>query len=272
MSLNESQAARNKSGDEHSSESNGGDTGREHPCENCHAGCCRAFVVPLTGADILRIERGLNLTFWDFACRWADPEGQIARQHAPHFYFDDEPGTPFVISLMHRVSEVFPRTTCCRFLLEGTPDAEHSLGRSRCGIHSLRPATCRVFPTKFNATGELALIQEIPLPTRDHDEAVYDLCSRQWEPADLDPVEPLHDLIVARYEMQYFHRLAEQWNQSPRPWAVFPDFLRMVYSQRLVNESPVNATTSEPVTGSSQLDDEPQTIPFPGAKRRSRAA
>jgi Fe-S-cluster containining protein len=248
------------------------DSGHENPCENCHAGCCRAFAVPLTGADILRIERGLNLTFWDFACRWADPEGQIARQHAPHFFFDDEPDTPFVISLMHRVSENFPQTTCCRFLLEGTPDADHPLGRSRCGIHNLRPATCRVFPTKFNATGELAVIQDIPRPTRDGGESVYDLCSRQWEPADLDPVEPLHDLIVARYEMQFFHRLADQWNQSPRPWAVFPDFLRMVYSQRLVNESSLATNTSEPETTSSQNDDEPHTIPFPGTERKSRAA
>ena len=245
---------------------------RETPCDNCHAGCCRAFAVPLTGADILRIERGLNLTFWDFACRWADPEGQIAQQHAPHFYFDDEPGTPFVISLMHRVSDVFPQTTCCRFLEEGEPNAEHPLGRSRGGIHSLRPATCRVFPTKFNATGELAVIQEVSIPTRNGEDPVYDLCSRPWEPAELDPVEPLHDLIVARYEMQFFHRLADQWNQSPRSWDVFPDFLRMVYSQRLVNESSVSTTAAEPATVESQADDRPHTISFPGVEQKSRAA
>ncbi len=222
--------------------------------------------MPITGADILRIERGLNLTFWDFACRWADPEGQIARQHAPHFYFDDEPDTPFVISLMHRVSEVYPQTTACRFLVEGTPDTEHLLGRSRCGIHSLRPATCRVFPTKFNATGELAVIQEIPPPSRDGDEAVYDLCSRQWEPADLDPVEPLHDLIVARYEMQFFQ--LSRRPVEPVPALAFPDFLRMVYSQRMVNESSPAATATE-VT-SSQADDECARFCSPAPERKSR--
>ena len=26
-------------------------------CLDCHAGCCRSFAVPITGADVLRIER-----------------------------------------------------------------------------------------------------------------------------------------------------------------------------------------------------------------------
>ncbi|MBI1313493.1 YkgJ family cysteine cluster protein [bacterium] len=244
------------------------------PCENCHAGCCRAFAVPLTGADILRIERGLNLSFWDFACRWADPVGQIAQQYAPHFYFDDEPGTPFVIALMHRVSEVFPETTCCRFLTEGVPNETQPLGQSHCGIYDIRPAACRVFPTKFNATGELALIQDIPDRTREGDNAIYDLCSRQWEPSDLDPVQPLHDLIIARYEMQFFHQLAEQWNQEPRPWEIFPDFLRLIYSQRLMRESATTVPTHSAATPdlTQSPDDAPTVLSFPDVERQSRAA
>ncbi len=252
------------------------------PCENCHAGCCRSFVVPLTGADILRIERGLNLSFWDFACRWADPEGQIAQHYAPHFHFEDEPGTPFVISLMHNNSAVFPETTRCRFLMEGEPDQEHPLGQSRCGIYQHRPAACRVFPTKLNATEELALIHDIPERTREGEGQVYDLCSRQWEPSDLDPVQPLHDLIVAKYEMRFFHQLAEMWNREPRPWEVFPDFVRMVYEQRLTREQPVEAEELEPATVplpqtpagdvTPAHGDEPVVIPFPGTERPSRAA
>ena len=63
------------------------------PCEDCHAGCCRSFAVPVSGADIMRIENGLGLSFWDFVCRWEDPDGRIALNYAPHFFFEDEPET-----------------------------------------------------------------------------------------------------------------------------------------------------------------------------------
>jgi hypothetical protein len=58
-------------------------------CESCHAGCCRAFAVPITGADILRIEGRLGLDFREFACRWSGPDGAISRNAAPQFVFDD---------------------------------------------------------------------------------------------------------------------------------------------------------------------------------------
>jgi Fe-S-cluster containining protein len=132
------------------------------PCEDCHAGCCRSFAVPVSGADIMRIEYGLGLSFWDFVCRWEDPDGRIALNYAPHFFFDDEPETQFVISLMHHESEYFKETTRCRFLTEGAPDEEHSLGQARCGIYNFRPGACRVFPTKFDPASELAVIHGFP--------------------------------------------------------------------------------------------------------------
>ncbi len=88
----------------------------------CHAGCCRSFAVPVTGADILRIQREQQLSFWDFVCRWEDPESKIARNYAPHFHFADEPDTPFVVCLTHTASQSFPETSKCGFLVE---DAAH---------------------------------------------------------------------------------------------------------------------------------------------------
>jgi Fe-S-cluster containining protein len=156
------------------------------PCEDCHAGCCRSFAVPVSGADIMRIEYGLGLSFWDFVCRWEDPDGRIALNYAPHFFFDDEPETQFVISLMHHESEYFKETTRCRFLTEGAPDEEHSLGQARCGIYNFRPGACRVFPTKFDPASELAVIHDVPERSRDGDSKVYDLfprpCLRIWIP------------------------------------------------------------------------------------------
>jgi hypothetical protein len=109
-------------------------------------------------------------------------------------------------------------------------------GQARCGIYNFRPGTCRVFPPKFDPANKLAVIQEIPERSRDGDAEVYDLCSRPWEPSDLDPVQPLHHLVVARYEMQFFRSIAELWNRNPQPWSVFPDFLRLVYARRVVCE------------------------------------
>lgn len=205
-------------------------------CDGCHAGCCRAFAVPVTGADILRIERNLGLDFWDFVCRWSDPTGAIAAHYAPHFYFEDEPETPFVISLTHAASKYFSGTTKCRFLTECEPDEEHPLGQARCGIYGSRPQACRVFPTKFNDSCELALIHDIPDWTREDEHPVYELCPRQWLPEDLDPVQPLHDLVVAKFEMQLFRNLATVWNETPRPWNLFPNFLHMIYEKRVMLE------------------------------------
>lgn len=216
-------------------------------CESCHAGCCRSFAVPLTGADIIRIEGELGLRFWDFACRWADPDGKIALNYAPHFHFSDEPETPFVISLIHSESTYFSKTAKCRFLTEGQPDAEHPLGVSRCGIYKSRPSACRAFPTKLNETNELVIIHDVPDRGRSGDEPVYNLCSRQWEPADVDGLEMFQDLVVTKYEMEFFHKLAGLWNRSPRAWSVFPDFLHIVYSSRVMLESEQLAH-SEPAT------------------------
>lgn len=218
-----------------------------HVCQDCHAGCCRSFAVPVTGADILRMEREIGLSFWDFACRWADPDGTIAREYAPHFRFEDEPGTPFVIALQHAASENFPETTKCRFLAEEPPSDELPLGRARCSVHASRPSTCRVFPTKFDETAELVVLQDVPPSGRVGDEAVYSLCPRPWTPADVDPLEAPANLVVAKYEMDFFRQVAELWNRRPRSWQLFPDFLRIAYGSRVVQRTP---------------EEEPSSIPF----------
>lgn len=207
------------------------------PCQNCHAGCCRSFAVPLTGADILRIERDLKTNFWEFACRWADRDGRIAQKYAPHFHFSDEPATPFVICLLHEASALFPRTTRCRFLDESAPDAGHPLGVGRCGIYGSRPAACRAFPTKFNAAGDLVLIHDVPADPPGAAHPVHALCPREWEVSDIDPIEAVQDLSAARYEMAVFHQVAATWNRRPQAWEVFPEFLRLVYSRRIVREA-----------------------------------
>jgi hypothetical protein len=207
------------------------------PCSSCHAGCCRSFAVPVTGADIIRIERQLRLSFWDFVCRWADVDNRVAHGLVPHFFFPDMPETPFVICLLHSDSVFLPGTTKCRFLREGEPDADHPMGEARCGAYGVRPLACRVFPTKFNATGDLALLCDVPTTARSDPHPAYELCPREWELSDIDPVQAVQDLVLIKYEIAFFREVAAAWNRSPRPWTVFPDFLHLVYSHRVQRDS-----------------------------------
>ena len=219
-------------------------------CATCHAGCCRSFAVPVSGADILRIQKQQNLSFWDFVCRWADSKGEIALNHAPQFYFNDEPQTPFVICLRHEASAQFPGTARCQFLQEGAPTAENPLGISKCGIYADRPAACRAFPARMNSTGELAIVYDIPRFGRKEEIPSYRLCGRAWRPQDLDPIQHVQDLVVAQFEMNFFHRLAAAWNRRPGVWSDFPQFLEFVYAERVQADERVDvpeAPAEEPV-------------------------
>ena len=203
------------------------------PCSSCHAGCCRAFAVPITGADILRIMNRRGVDFWDFVCRWSDPKGTIARNFAPQFYFQDDPGVPYVICLILEPSEQFPGTTKCRFLHETPPTEEHPLGVASCSIHSERPSTCRAFPTRLSSDLDLVVLHDVPASGRPGQHEVYNLCPRPFEPSDIDPLVQFQDLIVARGEMKFFHSLADSWNRDPGAWSLFPEFLKIVYSSRV---------------------------------------
>jgi hypothetical protein len=105
---------------------------------------------------------------------------------------------------------------------------------ARCGIYHQRPAACRAFPTKLNETGELAIIHPVPERGRGGTDPAYELCPREWEPADLDPIGTVQDLVVAKYEMQFFSQLSKIWNRAPRDWELFPEFLHAVYAGRVL--------------------------------------
>ena len=211
-------------------------------CEGCSAGCCRAFAVPITGADILRIMSVQALSFWDFVCRWADPKGIIARNHAPQFRFSDEPDMPYVICLSHSESELFPHATKCQFLEECPPSREAPRGEGRCGIYDTRPGACRAFPVRLAPQQGLAILYEVPANGRAGNDPAYQLCPRPWSTSDVDPITHLQDLVVARYEMEVFHLLAQAWNRTPGAWKDFPAFLEQVYSRRVQGPSLAEVT------------------------------
>jgi hypothetical protein len=203
------------------------------------------------GADIIRIEDCLGLDFWEFGCRWADPDGRIARNTAPHVYFEDEPQTPFVICLKHEPSAIHPETTACRFLVECEPDDAQPLGTSRCGIYATRPAACRCFPGKLSDSRELVVLSDLSQISPRGENPIYELCPRPWSPDDVDSIQLTQDLVVLQHELDFFRRVATFWNAAPRAWELFPEFLRSVYRRRVAAERPQDG------------DHDVATIPFP---------
>ena len=119
---------------------------------------------------------------------------------------------------------------------------------------------CRAFPTKLNQTGELAILYDIPPHGRNQENPVYDLCPGEWKPSDLDPLQTVQDLVVAKYEMAFFHQLARLWNRAPRSWSLFPDFLKLAYAGRVIREEDAAENA------------EPETIKFPLVRTGFRQA
>jgi Fe-S-cluster containining protein len=200
------------------------------PCTGCHAGCCRAFAVPLTGADIVRIMRDQKRAFREFVCRWADAEGAISRNIAPQFLFDDDPETPFVIGLLQNESGTYPGTRKCHFLTERSPDAEQQ-SASICSIYESRPAACRVFPFRFDAAGEIAV--QPGLNEADDHRLPTKLCPTEWIISDRQQFQARIDLDDCLQQMELFRLIAHRWNAVPGPWLLFPDFLIDLYSRLL---------------------------------------
>ena len=104
------------------------------------------------------------------------------------------------------------------------------------------------------------MLYDVPRSSRDKDNPAYTLCPRPWEPADVDPIQSASDLVTARYEMTFFRPLAEVWNRRPQPWDTFPQFLRVVYAERVQRAAPVEETA----------DDEPWLVKFPVRTREMR--
>jgi Fe-S-cluster containining protein len=202
--------------------------GATTPCGGCHAGCCRAYALPLTGRDIFRIVTELKVPFWKFVCRWVDPSCAISRGVAPHFFFDDDRRTPYVIGLLQTESRPFPGTHKCVFLEETDPVGKLERGSGRCSIYEHRPGACRIFPARVDEAGALE-VYAVRDRAAELAHAVYELCPRPWSVSDLDPVVALEDLRECTDEMELFHAIALRWNDQPGPWPFFPDFLELIY-------------------------------------------
>ena len=112
-----------------------------HPCASCGL-CCHTYIVPLSGADLHRIVRSLDLAPGDVSIAWRETDpGQDRFRLEPD-------GQLYSLALEKRTWS--RQQSPCVFLMR-LPG-----GQDRCGIYGLRPAACRAYPM-LNVRGAVAL-------------------------------------------------------------------------------------------------------------------
>lgn len=164
---------------------------RERICLSCREKmCCSYYTVTITGHDLLRIARALQLAPSDFVTYHSLPEGAEGG-----FHLNPE-GPLYALSLVRRL---FPdeRASPCIFLLR-TND-QHGL----CGLGALRPNQCRTFPA-YLADGFVTMAHQ---PAG---------CIRTWSYGDINLDEERQELIRSQAEEAAHNALVEEWNQRVR--------------------------------------------------------
>jgi hypothetical protein len=61
--------------------------------------------------------------------------------------------------------------------------------------------------------------------------------------------------VIAKYEMNFFFKLARAWNARLGEWTAFPDFLQLVYAQRVLPKELDDETAAD--------TEEPTLLQFP---------
>jgi hypothetical protein len=112
---------------------------QEPPCFSCHAPCCISYVIPLTGFDLWRVVRVLQVPWHEVA------EARSDRDAFWDFFALDDTKKRHCFYL-----RAHP-TGACVLLLE-LPGGHH-----RCGSHEGRPLACRVYPYKITGSSQLGL-------------------------------------------------------------------------------------------------------------------
>lgn len=119
------------------------------PCARCTEGCCREYLVTVTGLDVFRITRGLGLAPSQFVV--AVPLGD---RHAEGFRLGAEDAR-YQLALDKRRDG--PNAGWCVFWMRLGAHA------GRCGIYAHRPQVCRTYPATL-VDGEVARRDDVLCP------------------------------------------------------------------------------------------------------------
>lgn len=169
------------------------------PCARCTQGCCRDYLVTVTGLDAYRITRGLGLAPHQFTV--AIP---IRRPEIEGFRLGAG-GTRYQLAL-DKQRQPDSRGWCVFWLPLGSASG-------RCGIYGHRPQVCRTYPATL-VDGEVARREDVLCPAgswgpgstlmseqwrrraeRQYAELEIDaLVNRRWNDCELPPA-PLTDCL-----------------------------------------------------------------------------
>ena len=215
-------------------------------CKNCAGGCCRAFNIPITGFDILRIMKTIDIDPF-FYCGIEEVIGENLEKSlgtVPLFLFTDngEPGY-YEIFMKRIMSKCYEGTPKCIFLQEwdakkyNSVELEGIIGR--CGIYDCRPLACRIYPSKIGKDGKLFMdnpyFEHTNPENKRWQDLPYGLCPRPIEKEDFSAGvdEYIKNLAHGDYELNFFVELSKKWNKNPDISDKFIDFLKEEYNDRL---------------------------------------
>lgn len=215
-------------------------------CKNCHGGCCRRYLPPLWGSDIIRISEALKVDMFFFitVVKEKNPEAMFGKE--PIFNFTDAGQEMyFQIFLKSILSKYYPDVTKCMFLQEWSAEVQQSETLTgivgRCGIYDIRPINCRTWPAEYNPKEQKVMINDpyYNLANRDDrasDSPGYDICYKPLTKEEYEKYEEQYhkDAILNHFERQFFIEISQKWNRNPDISENFYKFLLKEYRNRLI--------------------------------------
>jgi Fe-S-cluster containining protein len=217
------------------------------PCSRCSEGCCKEYLVTVTGLDVYRMTRGLGLAPSQFAVA-------VPVQAAGAEGFRLDAGEDRFRLALDKQRDPARAGWCVFWMSFGTTSG-------RCGIYSHRPQVCRTYPATL-VDGEVARRDDVLCPAgswgpgsalvsdewrrlteRQYAELEIDvLVNRRWNSCDL-PSPPAIDALDAylTWLLEVYERLDGD-ECAPLDWEVRPD--------RSVLEAVIRALDAVPLAAS----------------------
>jgi len=188
-----------------------------NPCGSCGGHCCQ-LMVALTTVEAFRMASAMSLAIEAFAEAVVVPPALLATFRVPKIPLAQG---PTVIRLRRH-----PETMLCNFLMNVS-------GAGRCGVYSLRPHTCRLYPYNLEIDGEL-------LKT-----GSQNLCPTRWLQTD-SAIQPVAATVrQMRVDHRAEERLHKAWLKAGGQARSWEEYLAFV-TEKLKTHFPLPAPPPAP--------------------------
>jgi Fe-S-cluster containining protein len=158
------------------------------PCAGCHARCCFAYVVPVTGYDVWRIATQMQLGPEQFAV------AMTARKEQPTAFHLENAERAYTLVLDKQEGEPDDDERACTFWL---PIGD---GYGRCSVYAARPNVCRTYPA-YLRDGAVHLRHDVLCPPR------------SWNLAGMSLTPWRVELMRGELEQATYVEVVRAWNE-----------------------------------------------------------